>query len=290
MRVVASIAGLAAGGMLCCGCGGGADAGPGVTLRFAAPAGAHVDTTVVRDRLARLGVGGATVRRSGDRLVVSAPDLSAADARPLARQLASPSPLRFFDWEASVVGPGCKLRPADTAVTGGERAGSPDFGLTAGAARARAAACPDTIVVRARGVDADRWYVLRDDPAVTGTEVRRPKAFRDSGATGTGESKVTFDFTPAGVRDWQALTRTVARRDRAAAASGGDPQHVAIVLDDVLLSTPSIAYRDYPDGIDATFGAQIDGGLTERTARELAALVTGGTLPAPLRLIGSSPP
>ena len=265
------------------GCGG---AGPsGVELRFRAPAAARSDDArIVRERLARLGLAGASVARAGDGLVVRAPGVDPSAGRPLARLLAADSPLRFYDWEADVVGPGCRPAPADTSVTGGAQAGSAAFGLTRAEAQARAAGCPETIVVRARGAASDRWYVLRDRPALTGAAIRHPKPFRDDGATGTGESKVTFDFTAAGVRAWSGLTRAVARRDRRTAAAGGDPQHVAIVLDATLLSTPSIAYRDFPDGIDARFGSQIDGGLTERSARSIAMAVTAGALPAPMAL------
>jgi preprotein translocase subunit SecD len=189
------------------------------------------------------------------------------DAPP---QRLTPAALRFYDWEASVVGPGCRVALNDPSITGGEQAGSAASAISESDARGRARRCPGTIAIRARGDGSDRWYVLRDQPALTGAAIRHPRPFRDDGPTGTGESKVTFDFTPAGVRAWRALTRAVARRDRRAAAAGGDPQHVAIVLGDGLLSTPSIAYRDHPDGIDATFGAQIDGGLTQRTARQVA--------------------
>ena len=264
------------------GCGsGGSD---GVELRFRVGAGVRADQPVLRDRLRRLQIDGATVTRTAGGLVVRAPGVAPTDAQPLARQLASASPLRVYDWEANVVGRGCRPDPSDTSLTGGELAGSVAFGLTRAAARDRAARCTGTITVRARGLGDDRWYVVRDRPALTGAQMRNPEPFRDDGANGTGESKVTFDLTAAGVQAWRALTRAVARRDRATAAAGGDPQHVAIVLDDRLLSTPSIAYRDYPDGIDARFGSQIDGGLTERSARAVADAIAGGALPQPLAL------
>jgi preprotein translocase subunit SecD len=264
------------------GCGGGRE--QGVELTFHATGAPQRDATVLRARLARLGFDGATVRDQGDRLVVRAPGVDRAGAAPLARQMATASPLRFYDWEADVVGPGCRLDPQDTQTTGGDRAGSPAFGLTREDATRRAARCRGTIAVRARGVGSDRWYVLRDRPALTGAQIRHPVPFRDDGPSGTGESKVTFEFTPAGVRAWRALTRAVARRDRRTAAAGGDPQHVAVVLDDTLLSTPSVAYRDYPDGIDASFGSQVDGGLTLEAARAVAAVVARDTLPVPLAL------
>jgi preprotein translocase subunit SecD len=259
------------------GCGG---AGQGsVELTFRSNDAVQTDAPIVRARLQRLGVAHATVADRDGRLVVRAPGVQADGADALARQLAGASPLRFYDWEANVVGPRCRIDPANTEVTGGEHAGGPASGLDASAARERAARCPGTIVVRARGLDTDRWYVLRDRPAVTGAQIRDPSPFLDD-----GEAKVTFDFTPAGVRAWQRLTKAVAARDRRAASAGGDPQHVAVVLDDALLSTPSVAYSDHPDGIDASFGSQIDGGLTLRSAEAVARAVRAGTLPAPLAL------
>ena len=59
-------------------------------------------------------------------------------------------------------------------------------------------------------------------------------------------------------------------------------QHIAIVLDDRIVSTPFIDFRQVPDGIDGRDGAQIQGGLTTDGARRIAAILDSGPLPATL--------
>lgn len=46
------------------------------------------------------------------------------------------------------------------------------------------------------------------------------------------------------------------------------------------------SYRQAPDGIDGATGVQISGGLTQATARQLAALLSAGPLAAPLEAGG----
>jgi hypothetical protein len=45
---------------------------------------------------------------------------------------------------------------------------------------------------------------------------------------------------------------------------------------------PYINFREAPDGIDGARGSQISGGLTQQTARQIAAIVSTGPLPATL--------
>jgi SecD/SecF fusion protein len=60
-------------------------------------------------------------------------------------------------------------------------------------------------------------------------------------------------------------------------------QHLAIVVDDQIVSVPYINFHISPDGIDGAEGTQIAGDLTPETARELAAILNSGPLPAPLQ-------
>jgi len=50
------------------------------------------------------------------------------------------------------------------------------------------------------------------------------------------------------------------------------------VLDDKLITVPSIDSKTYPDGIPANKGADITGKLTIQSARNLAALLRYGPL------------
>ncbi|HEX8715142.1 MAG TPA: protein translocase subunit SecF, partial [Solirubrobacteraceae bacterium] len=65
-------------------------------------------------------------------------------------------------------------------------------------------------------------------------------------------------------------------------------QHFAVGLDGQLITTPSIDYTKYPEGIDATTGSQISGGFTITSAQELAQELQSGALPIKLQLISNS--
>ena len=160
---------------------------------------------------------------------------------------------------------------------------------------------PGTVIVRAevpdsdddkKAVKPDKWYVLNDNPALLGTDIKNPEQNYDNGPGGNGQPIVTFDFTSKGRKIWQDVTRQIAQRGQDNQIPGADPlasaQHFAIVLDDELISTPYIDYRANPDGIDAANGSQIQGGFTLNSARNLADLLKTGALPIKLELISQS--
>ncbi|MGZ4349492.1 MAG: SecDF P1 head subdomain-containing protein, partial [Solirubrobacteraceae bacterium] len=79
-------------------------------------------------------------------------------------------------------------------------------------------------------------------------------------------------------------TRQVARRGANVSLSGATlNQHFAIVLDDQLVTVPSISFMQYPDGI-ASGGADI-AGLTGQAAQDLATQLRSGALPLALRVV-----
>ena len=128
---------------------------------------------------------------------------------------------------------------------------------------------PGTIVVQAegpaKGKGADQYYVLRDKPALSGTDITDPKQSFANGAGGSGAPTVNFSFTDKGVQVWQDTTREIAQRGQDN-FFGGDArsafQHFAIVLDGKLISAPYIDFQQNPDGIDGTNGSEISGGFT----------------------------
>ena len=155
---------------------------------------------------------------------------------------------------------------------------------------------PDTVIVDAVGLNtgasAGAWYVLRDDVALRGAQIVNPEQRHDEGPGATGEPVVRFEFTAAGRAPWQGLTRELADRGSRSAgqrSDGAANQHFAIVLDDMLVSVPAVDFRMNPGGIDPRTGAQISGGLTIAAARQLAALLAGDPLPAPLVLASARP-
>ncbi|SOD59265.1 protein translocase subunit secF /protein translocase subunit secD [Streptomyces zhaozhouensis] len=120
---------------------------------------------------------------------------------------------------------------------------------------------------------------LRLGPAeLTGAQVSGAEALLETQrATGW---YVTVDFDGAGEAAWAAVT------GRAACAAPGDPtRRVAIVLDDEVISSPSVA-SSVACGTGITGGTtQITGDFTADDARELELLVNGGALPVPVETV-----
>ena len=140
---------------------------------------------------------------------------------------------------------------------------------------------------RADAPDPDRFWVLQDDPALSGTDIRNPEQHFDEQAG--NEPIVRFEFTDRGREAFQEITRAIAQRGRDNAFKGAPvPQHFAIVLDDELVSAPSIDYVEYPDGIDGGTGAAISGSFTIDSAQDLAEILKIGALPVRLELVSRS--
>jgi SecD/SecF fusion protein len=161
---------------------------------------------------------------------------------------------------------------------------------------------PEGIIV-VRGVDerdpedqkgeVDQWWVIKDNPVLSGTDIKNPEQ-NFEGGTG-GQPIVTMDFSDKGRKAFADTTREIAQRgaDNAALNGGlqnpiGASHHFAIRLDNELISTPYINFRENPDGIDGSQGAQISGGFTIQTAQDLARLLKTGALPVRLELISRS--
>jgi SecD/SecF fusion protein len=161
----------------------------------------------------------------------------------------------------------------------------------------RVASVPQgTVVVRAEKASAksaapNAFYVLRDDPSLSGKDIKNPEQNFDNGAGGTGAPNVTFEFSDSGRKAWQDTTREIAQRGQSQ-FFGGDAQsafqHFAIVLDGEVISAPYIDFNQNPDGIDGRQGSEISGGFTIGSAQELANLLKTGALPIKLDLISSS--
>jgi SecD/SecF fusion protein len=138
--------------------------------------------------------------------------------------------------------------------------------------------------------DPDRYWLVEDNPALSGTDIKNPEQSFDQ--QGGGQPIVTFDPTDKGREAFQNITRRIAQRGQDNALPGTNPaagsQHFAIVLDNELVSAPTINYVEYPDGIDSTTGAQISGSFTISSAQDLAKILEIGALPIRLELISRS--
>ena len=153
---------------------------------------------------------------------------------------------------------------------------------------------PGTVIVQAVSTSStpspnfNFYYVLNDNPALRGTDITNPQQSFDNGPTGTGQPIVTFDFTSHGRSVFQNVTRQIAQRGANESLPGQQNfQHFAVTLDNRLVTVPSIDYTQYPGGIDATNGSQIQGGFTINTAQQLAEQLKTGALPIKLVLISS---
>jgi SecD/SecF fusion protein len=137
-------------------------------------------------------------------------------------------------------------------------------------------------------------YVLKDSPALNGTEIKNPEQNFDPT---TQQPIVTFDFQGDGQSAFQKVTQQIADRGRASAPLGAglDPntaeafsQHFAIILDNQVFSSPIINFQENPTGIDGRNGAEISGNFTISSAQDLATILQAGALPVKLVLVSQS--
>jgi SecD/SecF fusion protein len=136
--------------------------------------------------------------------------------------------------------------------------------------------------------EPDRFWVIQDNPALSGTDIKNPEQNFDE----TRQPVVTFNFTDKGREAFQRITSEIATRGVDNALPGDNPQnasqHFAIVLDDELISAPYINFVENPDGIDGSTGAQISGSFTIPEAQDLARILQIGALPIRLELVSRS--
>jgi SecD/SecF fusion protein len=120
-----------------------------------------------------------------------------------------------------------------------------------------------------------RFYVLKDNVALTGNEITNPQPSTDQ----SGSPDVTFSFSSKGNTQFHNVTAQIAHRGEVASTgTQALDQHFAVALDTQLITVPSIDSKVYPDGITGGNGADLSGTFTTRTARETAALLRDGVL------------
>jgi SecD/SecF fusion protein len=132
----------------------------------------------------------------------------------------------------------------------------------------------------------DRWFIVRDNPELRGTDIKNPKQQFDPQ---TNQPIVTFEFTSKGREAFHAVTKRLAERGQLKQVPGqpieNSFQTFAIVLDQAVVSRPFIDYRENPNGIDGRTGAQISGGFNTSEAQDLADVLKTGALPITLKPI-----
>jgi SecD/SecF fusion protein len=155
---------------------------------------------------------------------------------------------------------------------------------------------PGTVLVQAHAVETaegkiteaspNSWYVLNDNPVLTGADLLDPEQSKDEF---TGQPDVVFGFTAYGKTAFERVTKEIAHRGQEAQLPGVSKeaalQHFAVVLDNRLITAPSIDYTRYPEGIGASTGSEISGGFTIASAQNLVNELQSGALPIRLELV-----
>ncbi len=160
---------------------------------------------------------------------------------------------------------------------------------------------PGTVLVQARPeefqnkitkAEPNSFYVLNDNPVLEGGSINNPQQGYQSEGGGSGLPDVTFGFDEHGKTVFERVTKEIAKRGENAQLPGVTKpealQHFAIVLDEQVITAPSIDYTQYPNGIDASNGSEITGGFTLTSAQNLADELQSGALPIKLEQISHS--
>ncbi len=160
---------------------------------------------------------------------------------------------------------------------------------------------PGTVLVQARPeefknkvvkAEPNSFYVLNDNPVLEGGSINNPQQSYQNEGGGSGLPDVTFGFDSHGKGVFERVTKEIAKRGENAQLPGitknNALQHFAIVLDEQVITAPSIDYTVYPNGIDASNGSEITGGFTLTSAQNLADELQSGALPIKLEQISHS--
>jgi hypothetical protein len=274
-------------------------------------------TQILRERL-RTAVPDARVSVAGGQIVVAAAR-APAGAQTRILRLASPGVLEVYDWESDVLAPdgttvasqlpspspavlaisqgngsaapgqlGAGCIPLQQAVALAARlgAGTPRRTEYLGGSRLRVPIGYTVLQAAALGPgrSSDGYFVVHERPAISNQAIVRPRPTRDPN---TREPGVEFGFTAVGDAKFRTLTRRIAERGDLVSSAGQTlNQHFAIALDNKLLMVPFIDFKQYPDGINGQHGAEIAGGLTTQSAKDLAILLRYGPLPVNLTATG----
>src|SRR3954468_11862785 len=134
------------------------------------------------------------------------------------------------------------------------------------------------------------YYVLEDDSELSGADIKDPKQEFDPQ---TQEPVVTFKFTDKGRKAFARATKREADRGSQIIRRPGQRpedtfQRFAIALDNQIVSLATVSYRDNPEGIDGSTGAQITGIGNIQDTQDLAQNLRIGALPIELKLISKT--
>lgn len=129
-------------------------------------------------------------------------------------------------------------------------------------------------------VDADGNEVL------SGTDVKKAvKSYGQLSQTSAAENYVELQLNESGVPKFAAATKAAANAQ--ADENGNARNFIAIMLDDEVVSAPSVSSEYAAEGINSD-SAIISGGFTAQSAEELASIINAGQLPFDLKTVSKS--
>ncbi len=112
------------------------------------------------------------------------------------------------------------------------------------------------------GQKIEEWFLVKDTPIVTGSQLKDARASVDS----RGKPAVNFELTDEGASIFgEATAKLIGKR-------------IAIVLDNKVVSAPVVRSRISKSG-------QITGDFTPEEAADLAVVLRAGALPAPVHIL-----
>jgi preprotein translocase subunit SecD len=223
---------------------------------------------IIRSRVDALGVAEPDISRQGDSIIVQLPGVRNRDR---ALQIVGQTAQLYFRPVLQVLPPEETAAPTTTPPT------------TTGDTATTVAGSPTTTVAPTEMKttppeenDPAKQVVLPEKDSEGNVTARyllgpaevRGQAISDSKAqvdTTSGAWTVTFDLTGDGTRDWNAMAAKVGRGNR-----------IAIDLDAVVRSAPSLEQTEFQGN------GQITGNFTEREAKDLALVLRYGSLPVQL--------
>ncbi len=125
------------------------------------------------------------------------------------------------------------------------------------------------------------YLVFQNNPGLTGADITEARSTLDTAGLGDRERIVTLQFTGEGRQKFADITRQLAQDG----ALRGVNQRFTIILDGTIVSSPTVDYQDYPNGIDGRNGAQINGDFSQSEAETLAKQINSGALPIDLEVV-----
>jgi preprotein translocase subunit SecD len=222
---------------------------------------------IIRSRVDALGVAEPDISRQGESIIVQLPGVKNRDR---ALQIVGQTAQLYFRPVLQVLPPEgstpTTVPPTTTPETATTVAGSPTTTVPPA----------ETKTTPPEENDPAKQVVLPEKDSegnvtaryVLGAAEVRGQAISDSKAqvdTTSGAWTVTFDLTGSGTRDWNAMAAKVGRGNR-----------IAIDLDGVVRSAPSLEQTEFQGN------GQITGNFTEREAKDLALVLRYGSLPVQL--------